>query len=95
LDKHVTKRFFLGCDYITAPTRCFKKPLSLKVFNATAVPLPGFEVWGTKYIYKGTSILFVLCLKQIFLGTTKFVGEKNLGALHPITHRRGYGPVPQ
>jgi len=41
-----------------------------------AVPWPGFKVWGSKlHIYRGKIFVFIACLKQIFLGTTKFEGK--------------------
>jgi len=37
---------------------------------------PGFKVWGAKQI-----LIVIICLKQIFLSTTKFEGhKKDLGA---------------
>jgi len=37
--------------------------------------------------------LLLLCLKQIFLGATKFGGaQKKFGGALPPSARRGYGP---
>ena len=41
-----------------------------------AGPQPGFKVWGGK-------VVFIICLKQIFLGTTQFGGNKNLWVIAP------------
>jgi len=37
-------------------------------------PQSGFDVWGAKCIFKGKDFVFIICLKQIFLRTTKFGG---------------------
>jgi len=40
-------------------------------------PQPGFKTWGGKTDFYGTKIfIFIICLKQFFLSTTKFGGHK-------------------
>ena len=48
---------------------------------------------GVQYIFRGMIFAFTICLKQIFLDTTKFGGaqKKFRGALPPNAPR-GYGP---
>jgi len=47
---------------------------------------------GQKYIFTGQIFVFITCLKQIFLGTTKFAGHKKLGSTAPDCPPRGCGP---
>ena len=44
-------------------------------------PVARFKVWrGQIHFYGGKILIFIICLKQIFLSTTKFGGhKKNLG----------------
>jgi len=43
-------------------------------------PLPGFTIWGKTHFWDG-KIVFIICLKQIYLGATQLRGRKNWGAL--------------
>jgi len=43
-----------------------------------------FGFGGEKYIFRGQDFCFIICLKQIFLGTKNFGGkQKSWGALSP------------
>ena len=39
---------------------------------AESGPLPGFKVWGEKTFLREKFFIFIICLKQNFLSTTKF-----------------------
>ena len=52
-----------------------------------AGPCPGFKVWWSKIHFRKKRFLFffvlITCLKQFFLGTTKFVREQKIGGHCP------------